>query len=310
MNGVTSTWGPDGLYADRSLSREMVRATRRWLDGECSLHDVREVTDNLPQRRHVSLVVNNECNLDCTHCFLQLPALAKNRLTREEWMRVLESSIPQDIGRYVIAGKEAFVGKTGPAVIEWLGGLRRQRPCVRTGLITNGTLLHKHHDLVRDAALSHMDISMDGCEPDHDAIRGEGAFNRTKDNVRWAAELLGDRLVVTLTLQKRNITRIGEALRSFAGLGVRSAGISPFEKLPYNDHSLALAPAELAVHGHDVLGQVKLPIGASLRALVNPQPLTDAFTVADQMIALGPKAQSDKALVWDVIKNLKLLKDK
>jgi hypothetical protein len=261
MNGVTSTWGPDGLYADHSLSREMVRATRRWLDGECSLHDVREVADTLPQRRHVSLVVNNECNLNCTHCFLQLPALAKNRLTREEWMRVLESSVPQDIGQYVIAGKEAFVGKTGPAVIQWLGDLRHQRPCVRSGLITNGTLLHKHQDLVRDAALSHMDISMDGCEPDHDAIRGEGAFARTKDNVRWAADLLGDRLFVTLTLQKRNIARIGEALRSFADLGVRSAGISPFEKLPYNDHSLALAPSELAEFFENLaeIGNLDLP---------------------------------------------------
>jgi hypothetical protein len=246
MNGVTSTWGPDGLYAERSLSEEMIRATRSWFEGDFTLRDVREVAETLPQRRHVSLVVNNECNLNCTHCFLQLPALAKNRLTCEEWMRVLESSIPEDIGQYVIAGKEAFVGKTGPAVIEWLGDLRRQRPCVRTGLITNGTLLHKHQDLVRNAALSHMDISMDGCEPDHDAIRGEGAFARTKDNVRWAADLLGDRLFVTLTLQKRNINRIGEALRAFADLGVRSAGISPFEKLPYNDHSLALAPAELA----------------------------------------------------------------
>lgn len=261
MNGVTSTWGPDGLFADRSLSVEMMRAARRWFEGDCDLRDVREVADTLPQRRHISLVVNNECNLHCTHCFLQLPALAKTRLTTEEWIRVLESSIPEDVGQYVIAGKEAFVGKTGPAVVAWLGDLRRQRPCVRTGLITNGTLLHKHHDLIRTTALSHMDISMDGCEADHDAIRGEGAFARTRDNVRWAADLLGDRLFVTLTLQKRNISRIGEALLSFANLGVRSVGISPFEKLPYNDHSLALSSMELSGFFENLaeIGQLDLP---------------------------------------------------
>lgn len=239
----------------------MINAARRWFEGDYSLRDVREVADTLPQRRHISLVVNNECNLNCTHCFLQLPALAKTRLTREEWLSVLDSSIAEDIGQYVIAGKEAFIGTTGPAVIEWLSDLRRQRPCVRSGLITNGTLLHKHHDLIRNAALSHMDISMDGCEPDHDAIRGEGAFARTRDNVLWAAELLEDRLFVTLTLQKRNITRIGEALRAFADMGVRSAGISPFEKLPYNDHSLALSPTELAGFFENLteIGRIDMP---------------------------------------------------
>lgn len=261
MNGVTSTWGPNGLYADNSLSAEMVRVARRWVEGDCNLSDVREVADTLPQRRHISLVVNNECNLHCTHCFLQLPALTKTRLTTEEWIRVLESSIPEDVGQYVIAGKEAFIGKTGPVVVGWLGDLRRQRPCVRTGLITNGTLLHKHYDLIRNTALSHMDISMDGCEPDHDAIRGEGAFARTRDNVRWAADLLGDRLFVTLTLQKRNISRIGEALLAFANIGVRSVGISPFEKLPYNDHSLALSPKELSGFFENLaeIGQLDLP---------------------------------------------------
>jgi hypothetical protein len=246
MNGVTSTWGPEGLVADRSLSAEMVRAARCWLEGDYSLSDLREVAEMLPQRRHISMVVNNECNLECTHCFLQLPALGRARLTRDEWIRTLESSISQDIGQYVIAGKEAFVGKTGPAVVEWMGDLRRQRPCARTGIVTNGILLHKHEDLVRNSQLSHMDISMDGCESDHDAIRGAGAFARTRDNVRWATELLGDRLFVTLTLQQRNLTRIGEALQEFAALGVRSVGISPFEKLPYNDHSLALSPSDLS----------------------------------------------------------------
>jgi molybdenum cofactor biosynthesis enzyme MoaA len=224
----------------------MVRATRLWLEGEYCLNDVREVAATLPRRRHISMVVNNECNLHCTHCFLQLPALAKQRLTVGEWQRVLETSIPEDIGQYVIAGKEAFVGKTGPEIISWLGQLRRQRPCIRTGIVTNGTLLHAHQDLVRNADFSHMDISMDGCEADHDFIRGPGAFAKIRDNVRWAADLLGERLFITLTLQNRNIERIGEAIQSFAELGARSVGISPFEKLPYNDHSLALTTEQIA----------------------------------------------------------------
>ena len=245
MNGVTSTWGPQGLVADRSLSTMMVNAAEKWFTGEIGLRDLRAVAATLPLRRHISMVVNNECNLRCTHCFLQLPRLSRERLTPDEWHRVLASSIQEGIGQYVIAGKEALVGKTGPEVISHLGDIRAQHPCVRTGLVTNGTLLHKHCDLIRNAALSHMDISLDGCEADHDAIRGPGAFAGVRDNVKWAADLLGERLFITLTLQKRNLARINEAILAFAEMGVRSVGISPFELLPYNDHSLALSPEDV-----------------------------------------------------------------
>lgn len=245
MNGVTSTWGPQGLVADRSLSTMMVNAAQKWFTGEIGLTDLRAVAATLPRRRHISMVVNNECNLRCSHCFLQLPKLSSERLTPDEWRRTLTSSLQEDIGQYVIAGKEALVGSTGPAVISYLGELRAQRPCLRTGLVTNGTLLHKHRDLVRNAALSHMNISLDGCEADHDAIRGLGSFAAVRENVRWAADLLGEELFITLTLQKRNLTRINQAILAFVEMGVKSVGISPFELLAYNDHSLALSPEDI-----------------------------------------------------------------
>lgn len=245
MNGVTSTWGPQGLVADRSLSARMTNAAREWFTEEISLRELREIEATLPRRSHVSMVVNNECNLKCTHCFLQLPGLGRERLSPEEWKQVLDYSVASGFGQYVIAGKEPLVGKTGPAIIGWLTSLRAQRPCVRTGIVTNGTLINKHEALIRNADLSHMDISVDGCEPDHDAIRGEGAFARVRNNIEWAASLLGERLFLTMTLQKRNLVRVGDALLAFAAMGARSVGISAFEQLPYNDHALALSPADL-----------------------------------------------------------------
>jgi hypothetical protein len=245
MNGVTSTWGPQGLVADRSLSALMVTSARQWFTGEIDLGQLRAVAAVLPQRKHISMVVNNECNLKCKHCFLQLPGLSRNRLTSDEWKQVLASSITEDIGQYVIAGKEPLVGTTGPEVIDWLGTLRAKSPCIRTGIVTNGTLLHNHESLIRNADLSHMDISIDGCEADHDAIRGPGAFAKMRNNVEWASDLMGERLFVTMTLQKRNLERIDQALLAFSDMGVRSVGISAFEQLPYNDNSLALSSADL-----------------------------------------------------------------
>ena len=241
MNGVTSTWGPDKMVADPSLSREIICAAHQWFAGEISLAEVRAIEATLPQRRNLALVVNNECNLKCAHCFLQIPQLSNKRLIAAEWGKVLDSAVREDIGQYVIVGKEVLMGNVGPEVISLLGDIRKQRPCMRTGLVTNGTLLHKHFDRIERCGLNHMDISMEGAEADHDAIRGKGAFATVRPNVEWAARLLGDRLFVTMTLQKRNLARLSQAFLTFSSLGVRSVGISPFERLPYNDSSLTLS---------------------------------------------------------------------
>jgi hypothetical protein len=59
-----------------------------------------------------------------------------------------------------------------------------------------------------------------------------------------------------------------------------------------------------------VLGQTRFPIMDSLGRLVSPQPAVDAMMATDQIMEQGAKAPSDSNLVWNVIKNLKLLDTK
>jgi len=241
---ISSTCGRDGRAVYQSPTRELVSATREWLEGEISLDDLRATEACLPQRRNLALVVNNECNLSCTHCFLQIPSLAGKRLAAAEWQRVLESAMRENVEQFLLVGKEVLLGRTGPEVVSMLGAIRSRRSSLRTGIITNGTLLHKHLDVVQSASLNHMDISMEGDATDHDAVRGAGAFAALRSNVEWAVWLLGEQLFVTLTHQKRNNQRLDKALMAFAEMGIQSVGISPFEKLSYTDTSLALSAAD------------------------------------------------------------------
>lgn len=202
---------------------------------------VRDFELLLPQRRSLGLVVNNECNLNCSHCYLQIPQLAGKRLHSEAWSRVIESAADNGIEQFLLVGKEPLLGNTGPAVLGMLGNARARRPDVRIGLITNGVLLHKHLDLVKRAKLNHMDISLEGDVEAHDAIRGPGTFAEVRPNVEAAANLFGDRLFVTMTLQKRNVHRIDKAIMAFASMGVRSISIAPYTAMPYTDPTLSLS---------------------------------------------------------------------
>jgi MoaA/NifB/PqqE/SkfB family radical SAM enzyme len=241
MNGVLSISGSNGGPVGRGLSQALKGSLHRLFDGHAGIQELRCMEATLPRRRSLTMLVNNECNLACRHCYLQLPKASRQRLTAGEWNRAIDSALAEGIEHFVIAGKEVFLGQNGPAVVDHLGGIKRAHPNIRTGLITNGTLIHNHRERIEAADLTYIDVSMEGAEADHDAIRGAGSFAAVRSNVEWAATTLGERLFVTLTLQKRNLNRFSEALLAFSSLGVKNVGASFFCPLPYTDRNLDLS---------------------------------------------------------------------
>jgi len=259
---ISSTGGRVGaIMLSPSHTHRLVETVRAWIEGRISLGEVRDIELCLPQRRSLALVVNNECNLSCSHCYLQIPQLSGDRLNVAEWQQVIDSAVQDGIQQFLIVGKEVLLGQTGPEVLALLGKVHEQHPSLRTGIMTNGVLLHKYFDLVEGANLSHMDISMEGDAQDHDAIRGAGAFDAVSSNVEAAARLLGEKLFVTLTLQKRNIRRLDKALMAFSSLGVRSVSFAPYKAMPYTDASLELADEDYLdfLANLKQLGQLPLP---------------------------------------------------
>jgi pyruvate-formate lyase-activating enzyme len=263
MNAIISSTGgrPGALLLSPSHKDRLVGTVRAWLDGELSLDEVRDLELCLPQHRSIALVVNNECNLNCTHCYLQVPDFAGIRLGSDDWAKVIDTAVASGVEQLLVVGKEALVGSTGPKVLAKLAEVRVKHPNLRTGLITNGHFLHKHWDLLESESLSHLDLSMEGDEEDHDAIRGTGSFAAVRDNLKKAAAILGERLFVTMTVQKRNLNRLDKALLAFADLGVRSVAFAPYKAMPYTDQSLGLSDDDLRdfFAGLKSLGELPLP---------------------------------------------------
>lgn len=228
------------FHTDRLLG-----TVRAWLDGELSLDEVRNYELRLPQHRSVALVVNNECNLNCSHCYLQIPDFAGTRLGLDDWSKVIDTAVASGVEQLLVVGKEALVGSTGPKVLAKLSQTRAKHPNVRTGLITNGHFLHNHWDIIESGNLSHLDVSMEGDEEDHDSIRGSGTFAAVRENLKTAASILDERLFVTMTVQKQNLSRLDKALMAFASMGVRSVAFAPYKAMPYTDQSLNLSDADL-----------------------------------------------------------------
>ena len=126
-------------------------------------------------------VTGTVCNLRCEHCFISCgPAnRAFDLLSLDEVGRRLEESVGLGVREYYFTGGEPFLH---PDIVEIL---TRALACGPTTVLTNGTLLKPHHaaPLEKAAAESRFSlefrVSIDGFDrATHDALRGEGAFER------------------------------------------------------------------------------------------------------------------------------------
>jgi len=224
----------------------MVEFALRLLAGTVPFSEFLERTAASEKLQTLTLVTNYICNLNCSHCYLQVNRPTGTLLTAEEWLMLLDSVPELDPELVCLSGKEVFADRTGAAVLGQLDNLRCATGCrFRSGVITNGTLLAPYRDAIVAAKPSYFDISLDGMETEHDALRGKGSFARSWPNVLWASRVFGDAFFVNLTLQKHNVRRIREILSGFSANGIANVEIGFYIPTPYTDRTLSLSTEDL-----------------------------------------------------------------
>lgn len=126
-------------------------------------------------------VTGTVCNIRCGHCFLSCSPTNRSFgfLPTDEVERRLEESVALGVREYYFTGGEPFLH---PEIVEILSRAVALGP---TTVLTNGMLLRRVHlaPLARAAAESRYSlefrVSIDGFDREtHDALRGEGSFER------------------------------------------------------------------------------------------------------------------------------------
>jgi hypothetical protein len=240
--------GPAGGRVDTCSDSEMPDLVRGLLSG--SARFVRRLRDRMKSFRlpeKASLVLNNSCNLSCKHCYLQVPKLTGPTLSQDEWTALAASIMEAPIPYLCLAGKEVFLAKKNIDLLARFDAMNQAggHP-TRLGVVTNGTLITPYREFLKSLRLDYLDISLDGDRRDHDAVRGQGAFDAAKDNVRWAAVEMAQPYFLSMTLQRQNFRRIAQALNEFEHLGVSHVGMGFMVPTSRTDPALKLTPEEIA----------------------------------------------------------------
>lgn len=130
-----------------------------------------------PVPLHVSWITTNRCNLHCLYC--DHPELAGDELDARQALALVDALAAAGTVRLSLTGGEPLLREDLPEIIR-----RAVGHGMIVGLNTNGMLLDERPEVL--AEVQRVTMSLDGPREIHDAIRGEGAF----DKVLQGAEIV------------------------------------------------------------------------------------------------------------------------
>lgn len=201
-NGCTSR---DGAFIDYCIDEGL-------LTTECVLQRRPPILPApTPSLRYLELQITSACDLQCRHCYIEdsrrneLPVpLVHGILTEFERMQGL---------RVMITGGE-------PALHSGFDEINNMLPdfMLRKVLFTNGVSFNKER--LRALKVDELQISIDGLEKAHDAVRGVGAFGRSMQTVRLALDAGFDVSIATM-VHTNNLGDFDALDSMFRAMGIK-----------------------------------------------------------------------------------------
>jgi MoaA/NifB/PqqE/SkfB family radical SAM enzyme/SAM-dependent methyltransferase len=139
--------------------------------------------------------LTNACNLACRHCLFSASPAQSRSLSRGQLEKAIAEARALGCTLFYFTGGEPFVY---PQFADIMQNLLADRE-VHAVVLTNGLLLAEHIELLQSVPADrlHLQISLDGMERSHEALRGKGTFARLLANL---AALRRTRLTATLSV--------------------------------------------------------------------------------------------------------------
>jgi len=215
MKKLNGTHSADDLKPDPKFLRYCVRESliERLASPIC--RPVRDAKGPRPSLRYLELLITRRCTRSCGHCYLGRP-------------RAVDLPVPKILDaiaqfeamgglRLLLSGGEPLLHPRFDEINEAL-----PRFAVRKVLLTNGDLLTAR--TARRLNVHEAQVSIDGLERGHDAIRGRGSFRRAIAALRNARDA-GIQISAATMVHRYNIGEM-EKLREFLiAEGVREWGV-------------------------------------------------------------------------------------
>jgi radical SAM protein with 4Fe4S-binding SPASM domain len=164
-----------------------------------------------PSLRYLELQITNKCNLRCRHCYIGDTTFSELLVTQiRDILKEFENM--QGL-RVLITGGEPLIHSGFPEINDMLPDF-----LFRKVLFTNGLLLNKK--ILIHLNVDEIQISIDGLEQAHDALRGKGSF-RSAIKAAELAVSCGFEVSVSTMVHQRNLGDFDGMEKLFYGMGIK-----------------------------------------------------------------------------------------
>jgi AdoMet-dependent heme synthase len=148
----------------------------------------------------------DECNYNCSHCYRDSikPSLSFDQLKSVfDNFRRLRACMKQKKARVQIAGGEPLLSEHIYSVLDLIAEAGFQ-----SRILTNGSLINaKVAAEIKEHGCHIVQISIDGSPSTHDAMRGEGNYQRAIEGARYLREQ-GIQVTFAMTVSRMNVSEI------------------------------------------------------------------------------------------------------
>lgn len=156
------------------------------------------------------------CNMRCKHCGSSCSHPLPDELNTEEALACIDQLADIHLRWITISGGEPLTRKDLPLLIR-----RLKEKGIVVNIITNGWLLKERAEVLHEAGISTVAVSIDGPRDIHDKIRMTGSYTRSEEGIR-ALKKLGVTVGAVTTITKQNIDRLSELRDDLIRIGVDS----------------------------------------------------------------------------------------
>lgn len=165
------------------------------------------------------LHITDRCNLACGHCLFSEQLTRGRQLDPAQIRNVIGQTIPLGLSVVCLTGGEPLIHPEFTGIIDFL----LEHEGMRVAILTNGLLYEKHsHFLKRlDKTRLTFQVSVDGSELTHDAIRGHGTYDRVITSV---SRILSDGFGCSLAMSvnESNVPAMTDFIIKSSLLGIRN----------------------------------------------------------------------------------------
>ena len=177
---------------------------------EAKKFEIEEMNDE-ERTKGAYIYLTNECNLTCSHCYMNSGKKNKNELTTEEIKKLLLALNKKMYTHITFTGGEVFLKKECDSILKFSKKLG-----LKNIVLTNGTLATKKMISELAPFIDEVQVSIDGYdEKTNSEIRGKGNFNLAKQAVENFLEN-GVKTVIAITPQYENLSEKLDGYKKFS----------------------------------------------------------------------------------------------